>query len=48
MEGLVATAVDVTTISSELWHPNWPLQDINVQYFRESQLISCKAQHEID
>ena len=32
IEDLVATVEDVTLIAPESWHPNWSLQEVNVQF----------------
>ena len=31
--GLLETEADCSIISPESWHPSWPLQDINVQFW---------------
>ena len=30
IEGLLDTGVDVSIINLESWHPNWPLQEVDV------------------
>ena len=32
IESLVYTGANVTINSPESWHPNWPFQDVNVQF----------------
>ena len=33
IEGLLDMGMDVSIISPESWHPNWPLQEVYVQFF---------------
>ena len=42
IEGLVDTGAAVTIISSQSWHPNRPLQYINVQFLGIGTLPQVK------
>ena len=42
IEGLEDTDANVTIISSESWHPNWPIQDVNVQFLVNRTLSQVK------
>ena len=42
IEDLVETGVDVTVILSKSWHPNWCLQDVNVQFLGIRTLSQVK------
>ena len=45
MVGLLDTGADVTTNSPKSWHPDWPLQEVNIQLLGIEALSSktnCK------
>ncbi|KAL6068070.1 hypothetical protein STEG23_001423 [Scotinomys teguina] len=42
LEGLVDTGADVTIITPKSWHPNWPLQEVNVQFLGIGTLSQIK------
>ena len=39
---LLETGVDVTIITPESWHPNWPLQEADVQFLGIGTLYQVK------
>lgn len=42
LEGLVDTGADVTIITPKSWHPNWPLQEVDVQLLGIGTLSQIK------
>ena len=36
------TSEDVSVISPESWHPNWPLQEVNVQFLGIGSISQVK------
>ena len=38
IEGLLDMGVDMSIITSESWHPNWPLQEADVQFLKIGNL----------
>ena len=42
IEGLLNTGVDVTIITPESWHPEWPLQETDIQFLGIGTLSQVK------
>ena len=42
IDGLLDTGADVSIITPEPWHPNWPLQEVDVQFLGIGTLSRVK------
>ena len=42
IEGLLDTGADVSIITPESWHPNWPLEEVDVQFLGIGTLSRVK------
>ena len=45
--GLIDTGVDMSIITPESWHPNWPLQEADVQFIGTGTPISSETKHKM-